>query len=61
IGTDDNALTLFDDDGVHPLLRASKDALARSLIAHIAKLYGSKKKQKNTEPPRRQEQQKTKS
>jgi phosphopantothenoylcysteine decarboxylase/phosphopantothenate--cysteine ligase len=61
IGTDDNALTLFDDDGVHPLPRASKDALARSLIAHIAKLYGSKKKQKNTEPPRRQEQQKTKS
>lgn len=40
IGSDENELTLLDDEGVHPLPRASKDALARQLIAHIAQLYG---------------------
>ena len=44
IGSDDNELTLFDDAGAHPLPRASKEALARLLIAHVAKLYGSRKK-----------------
>ena len=39
IGEDDNEITLFDDDGAHPLPRASKDIVARQLIAHIAKLY----------------------
>ena len=39
IGADDNEVTLFDDAGVHPLPRASKDVVARELIAHIAKLY----------------------
>jgi phosphopantothenoylcysteine decarboxylase/phosphopantothenate--cysteine ligase len=59
IGADDNELTLFDDDGAHPLPRASKDALARSLVAHIAKLYGSGKKQKIPGRQERQEKQKT--
>jgi phosphopantothenoylcysteine decarboxylase/phosphopantothenate--cysteine ligase len=59
IGADDNELTLFDDDGAHPLPRASKDALARSLVAHIAKLYGSEKKQKIPGRQERQEKQKT--
>jgi len=40
IGADDNELVLFDDEGAHPLRRASKALLARQLIAHIAKLYG---------------------
>jgi phosphopantothenoylcysteine decarboxylase/phosphopantothenate--cysteine ligase len=39
IGADDNQITLFDDDGAHPLERASKDVVARQLVAHIAKLY----------------------
>jgi phosphopantothenoylcysteine decarboxylase / phosphopantothenate---cysteine ligase len=36
IGSDDNELTLFDDDGIHPLGRQPKAALARQLIQHIA-------------------------
>jgi len=43
IGTDDNELLLFDDDGVHRLARASKLELARALIRHIAKLYRPRK------------------
>ncbi|MGZ5222733.1 MAG: bifunctional phosphopantothenoylcysteine decarboxylase/phosphopantothenate--cysteine ligase CoaBC [Burkholderiales bacterium] len=39
IGADDNEITLFDDDGAHPLPRASKEVVARQLVAHIAKLY----------------------
>jgi len=39
IGADENEITLFDDDGAHPLPKASKDVVARQLVAHIAKLY----------------------
>ncbi|MCI3953875.1 MAG: Coenzyme biosynthesis bifunctional protein CoaBC, partial [Burkholderiales bacterium] len=41
VGSDENELTLLDDNGAHPLPRSSKDALARQLIAHIAKRYGA--------------------
>jgi phosphopantothenoylcysteine decarboxylase/phosphopantothenate--cysteine ligase len=37
-GKDSNALTLFDDAGVHELPRAPKIALARQLVEHIAKM-----------------------
>ncbi|HET7200485.1 MAG TPA: bifunctional phosphopantothenoylcysteine decarboxylase/phosphopantothenate--cysteine ligase CoaBC [Burkholderiales bacterium] len=37
-GRDTNALTLFDDDGVHELAHAPKIALARQLVAHIARM-----------------------
>ena len=37
-GKDTNALTLFDDGGVHELPRAPKIALARQLVEHIAKM-----------------------
>lgn len=37
-GQDDNALTLFDDKGVHELARAPKLVLARQLLTHIAGL-----------------------
>jgi phosphopantothenoylcysteine decarboxylase/phosphopantothenate--cysteine ligase len=37
-GKDTNALTLFDEDGVHELPRATKIVLARQLVAHIAKM-----------------------
>jgi phosphopantothenoylcysteine decarboxylase/phosphopantothenate--cysteine ligase len=37
-GRDDNALTLFDDNGKHVLERAPKIVLARRLVAHIAQM-----------------------
>jgi len=37
-GRDTNALTLFDESGVHELPRAPKIALARQLVEHIARL-----------------------
>jgi phosphopantothenoylcysteine decarboxylase/phosphopantothenate--cysteine ligase len=37
-GKDTNALTLFDENGVHPLPLAPKIVLARQLVAHIAKM-----------------------
>ena len=36
-GRDDNQVTLFDDDGAHPLPRMDKLALARRLVSEIAK------------------------
>lgn len=39
IGADDNEITLFDDEGAHRLPRASKEIVARNLVAHIARLY----------------------
>jgi phosphopantothenoylcysteine decarboxylase/phosphopantothenate--cysteine ligase len=39
IGADESEITLFDDDGAHPLPRGPKEALARQLVAHIAALY----------------------
>lgn len=36
IGADDNAITLYDDDGEHPLDRGPKLELARKLVAHVA-------------------------
>lgn len=43
LGSEDNELTLFDDDGAHPLQRAPKIVLARQLIERIAKLYHKEK------------------
>ncbi|HCI13769.1 MAG: phosphopantothenate synthase [Gallionellales bacterium GWA2_60_142] len=39
IGSDDNELILFDDNGNHPLPRADKLTLARLLMQHIAQRY----------------------
>jgi phosphopantothenoylcysteine decarboxylase/phosphopantothenate--cysteine ligase len=41
-GADDNELILFDDAGRHELPRAPKIALARALVAHIARLLPKK-------------------
>lgn len=38
IGSDDNELVLFDEQGAHPLPRADKLTLARQLMQHIAQL-----------------------
>jgi phosphopantothenoylcysteine decarboxylase / phosphopantothenate---cysteine ligase len=42
VGKDTNALTLFDDRGIHELPRAPKIVLARQLVAHIAKMLPKK-------------------
>lgn len=39
LGTEDNELLLFDDEGVHRLERSPKIDQARGLVRHIAKLY----------------------
>jgi phosphopantothenoylcysteine decarboxylase/phosphopantothenate--cysteine ligase len=38
LGGDDNTVVLFDDEGRHPLPRASKDDLARLIVAHLARM-----------------------
>ncbi len=44
IGSDDNEVMVLDDKGKHQFARAPKDVVARQLIAHIARLYVTKKK-----------------
>jgi phosphopantothenoylcysteine decarboxylase/phosphopantothenate--cysteine ligase len=39
IGADENEITLFDDEGAHPLERAPKEVVARKLVEHISRLY----------------------
>jgi phosphopantothenoylcysteine decarboxylase / phosphopantothenate---cysteine ligase len=43
LGADDNAITLYDDDGEHALGRGPKLQLARKLIEHVAGLLQKKK------------------
>lgn len=43
IGSDDNAITLFDDQGEHPLGRGAKLDLARKLVAHVAGMLPARK------------------
>lgn len=43
IGADDNEVMLLDDAGTHKLARAPKDAVAREIVAHIAKLYAKRR------------------
>ncbi|MGZ8212305.1 MAG: bifunctional phosphopantothenoylcysteine decarboxylase/phosphopantothenate--cysteine ligase CoaBC [Burkholderiales bacterium] len=43
IGADESEITLFDDNGAHPLPRGPKEALARQLVAHIAALCNSER------------------
>jgi len=44
LGADENAITLFDDRGEHPLGRGPKIELARKLVAHVAALMGAEKR-----------------
>ena len=44
LGSDDNAITLFDDNGEHPLGRGPKIELARKLVAHIAALMAARRR-----------------
>jgi phosphopantothenoylcysteine decarboxylase/phosphopantothenate--cysteine ligase len=43
LGTDENELVLFDDEGIHRLGRTSKVEQARLLIRHIARMYRPRK------------------
>jgi len=47
IGADDNEVMLLDDTGSHRFPRAPKEVIARQLIAHIATLYGARRKRKS--------------
>jgi phosphopantothenoylcysteine decarboxylase/phosphopantothenate--cysteine ligase len=38
VGSDDNLVTLIDDDGVHPLPRSSKKDVAYAILMHLKKL-----------------------
>ena len=42
VGSDENEVTVLDDGGKHRFERASKDVIARQLIAHIAQLSRTK-------------------
>ncbi len=44
LGADDNAITLYDDHGAHPLGRGPKIELARKLVSHIAGMLRPKKR-----------------
>ena len=44
IGADDNAITLYDERGEHPLGRGSKLDQARKLIEHVAGMLPPAKK-----------------
>jgi phosphopantothenoylcysteine decarboxylase/phosphopantothenate--cysteine ligase len=41
LGGDDNLVVLYDDAGRHPLPRASKDEVARQIVAHLAALLSA--------------------
>lgn len=38
LGSEDNLVVLYDDEGRHPLERASKPVLARAILEHISRL-----------------------
>ena len=44
LGADDNAITLYDDRGAHPLGRGPKLEQARKLVAHVAGLVGPRRR-----------------
>jgi len=41
IGSDENAIVLYDERGEHPLGRGPKIELARKLLEHVAEMIGS--------------------
>jgi len=44
LGADENAITLYDDRGAHPLGRGPKLDQARKLVAHVAAMLGKRRK-----------------
>lgn len=41
MGAEDNVIVLYDDAGRHPVPRASKSALARSIVEHLASMLAA--------------------
>jgi len=52
LGAEDSALTLYDARGAHPLGRAPKRALARTLVLHVAGMLASAGRRRGTRPAR---------
>jgi len=50
IGADDNQVTIIDADGQHTLSRADKEAVARQIVDHAARLYRAKSAPENIHP-----------
>jgi len=48
IGAEENEVTILDNAGAHKLPRAQKDAVAKAIVEHVAKLYGKRKKRVKT-------------
>ena len=44
LGADENAITLYDDRGAHPLGRGPKLEQARKLVAHVAAMLGKRRR-----------------
>ena len=44
LGADDNAITLFDDEGEHALARGPKIEVARAMVRHIAAMLAKRKR-----------------
>ena len=44
LGADDNAITLFDDEGEHALARGPKIEVARAMVGHIAAMLAKRKR-----------------
>ena len=41
LGQDDNQVVIYDEAGRHPVPRAAKDNLARSIVKHLADLLAA--------------------
>ncbi|HSN19902.1 MAG TPA: phosphopantothenoylcysteine decarboxylase, partial [Usitatibacter sp.] len=44
VGRDENEVTIYDDDGAHPLARAPKSRIAREIVSHALALAGRRGK-----------------
>jgi phosphopantothenoylcysteine decarboxylase/phosphopantothenate--cysteine ligase len=43
VGKDENAVTIYDDDGVHPVARAPKATVAQAVLAHALRLLEARR------------------
>ena len=50
IGKEENEVTIYDDDGAHPLARAPKSKIAHGILAHALRLREAKSPGTNVKP-----------
>lgn len=43
VGKDENAVTIYDDEGAHPIARASKATIAQAVLAHALRLLEARR------------------